>query len=153
MKKWILILSLPFGLVAENAAPQKEILLHGFRSPSTGVEYRQGHWGIHGGLYTSILRPAEGQKATTAWFAKTGATAYFLPFRLVGPRKSELFASASYLRGLNEGWKSAVQFEPGVRFALTSHLDLRVGASLLRAQQRGWRYNPTIGVSWSFQRR
>jgi hypothetical protein len=153
MKQWILILSLPFGLFAQEPAPQKEILLHGFRSPSIGVEYRQGHWGIHGGAYTSILRPAKGAETATAWFAKTGVTTYFLPFHLVGPRRSELFASASYLRGLNEGWKSAVQFEPGVRLALTKYLDVRVGASLLRAQQRGWRYNPTIGVSWSFSRR
>lgn len=136
----------------EPYVPKQEFIVHGFRSPSIGAEYRRKWLAVHAGLYTTIVSPAEGVKEKNTQFFKVGTTSYFLPFHLRARRKSELFFSSAYLRGLNNGWRNAMQWEPGVRIAVTDHLDLRLGASLLRAKDKPFAVNPTIGVSYTFHK-
>jgi hypothetical protein len=127
-----------------------ELLLHGWRSPSIGVEYRRGFLGIHAGAYPTVIsRDARGDTETT-WFAKAGLTGYFLPLRLTSERASTLFVSVAYLRGLNRDWDDALFLETGFRWAVWKGLDLRLGVGLLLAPGQSPRVNPTPGVSWSF---
>jgi hypothetical protein len=137
---------------SEADEPKREIIVHAFRSPSIGVEYRHGLLGYHVGVYPTIIKPTENGEAKNTLFAKTGVTAYLFEVPTGGARKSEIFTSVSYLRGLNQGWTNAVQFEPGFRWAMTKNLDFRVGASFLKGADRPLRINPTIGVSWNFSR-
>jgi hypothetical protein len=128
----------------------QEIIIHGFRSPSIGVELRRGWFGVHGGFYPTIISFEEGGAKNNTWFLKSGVTAYVFRVSTGGSRKSEVFVSASALRGLNHGWKNAGQIEPGFRWAVTKQMDLRVGASFLVGEDRHTHINPTIGLSWTF---
>jgi hypothetical protein len=130
--------------------PDREIIVHGFRSPSIGVEVRRGWFGVHGGFYPTIISLEKGGKKNNTWFLKSGVTAYVLQVSTGGTRKSEVFLSASALRGLNRGWKNAAQLEPGFRWAISKHMDVRIGASLLMGEDKKTHINPTIGVSWAF---
>jgi len=132
-------------------AKTKELLIHGFRNPSIGLELRYGWLGVHAGAYTTIVGHAKDAEATSSasWFFKTGLTAYALPVRLTSDRPSNVFVSASYLRGTNNGWTDAVAFEGGFRWAVVHGLDLRLGAAVLLAPGERVRVNPTPGISWS----
>jgi hypothetical protein len=130
--------------------PDREIIVHAFRSPSIGLEVRRGWFGVHGGLYPTIISSEESGKKNNTWFLKSGVTAYVLQVSTGGARKSEVFISASALRGLSQGWKNAGQIEPGFRWALSRHMDVRIGASLLMGEDKHTHINPTIGVSWVF---
>lgn len=133
--------------------PKEEFIVHGFRSPSIGAEYRRKWIGVHAGFYSTIVSPEKGVDDKTTNFFKVGTTSYFLPFHLKADRKSELFFSSAYMRGLNQGWKNAMMWEPGVRLALTNHVDLRLGVGLLRSKGKPFAVNPTIGVSYTFHKR
>lgn len=145
------------GLVAGAARAEErpgtdghELLLHGWRSPSIGLEYRRGPIGVHVGAYPTVIsQDARGSPETT-WFAKAGLTGYFLPVRLTGARDSMAFVSVAWLRGLNRGWDDALFVETGFRWAIWSGLDVRLGAGLLVSPGREPRLNPTPGVSWTF---
>jgi hypothetical protein len=127
-----------------------ELLLHGWRSPSIGVEYRRGFLGVHAGAYPTVISHDARGGTETTWFAKAGLTGYFLPLRLTSERASTVFVSIAYLRGLNRGWDDALFLETGFRWAVWKGLDLRLGAGLLLAPGQSPRVNPTPGVSWSF---
>ncbi|QSQ19778.1 hypothetical protein JY651_31400 [Pyxidicoccus parkwayensis] len=132
------------------SATNHELLIHGWRSPSIGVEYRRGFLGIHAGAYPTVISRDTSGGSETTWFAKAGLTGYFLPLRLTSERPSLAFVSVAYLRGLNRGWDDAFFLEAGFRWAVWKGLDLRLGAGLLLAPGRSPRVNPTPGVSWSF---
>jgi hypothetical protein len=127
-------------------ADSREVMLHGFRAPSIGAEYRHGFVGLHAGAYTSVLDTPG--KAT--WFFKAGVTGYFLPVRLTSDRFSSFYASASWLRGLDGEWSSAFMPEAGFRWAIWKGIDLRLGAAVLLAPGKRVHVNPTPGISWSF---
>jgi len=60
--------------VKDAGLVERELIVHGFRAPSMGVELRDGWLGFHLGLYpTPIDNNAEG-KTLTNWFFKTGVT-------------------------------------------------------------------------------
>jgi hypothetical protein len=150
-----LLLGLPLfsSARAETPAPggpsfggSREVMLHGFRAPSIGAEYRHGFVGLHAGVYTSVLDTPG--KAT--WFFKAGVTAYLLPVRLTSERFSSFYVSGSWLRGFDAEWSSAFMPEAGFRWAAWKGIDLRLGAAALFAPGKPVRVNPTPGISWSF---
>lgn len=149
LMKFISLLTLMTMMLVAESGPWT---VHGFRSPSIGLERRFGAVGLHGGLYPTILKPAEGAPRENVFFAKTGAAVYYAPFRIRGENKSEVFSSVSYVGGLNRGWGNGVQYEQGVRLAITERLELRLGVSVLKAGDRPRQINPTIGFGWNFKR-
>jgi hypothetical protein len=129
---------------AQEPAPTDTLYVHGFRSPSIGLEYRRNDLGLHAGLYTTILN--SGGDSTE--FIKTGLTHYF---RLGKNRRREFYVGASYLRGLNRDYdnRNAVMLEQGTVFTLGKRFELRLGGGLLAAEGRKTKLNPTIGISWA----
>jgi hypothetical protein len=130
---------------AQPFAAGREIMVHGFRAPSIGVEYRHGFVGLHAGAYTSVLDTA----GRATWFFKAGATAYFLPVRLTSERFSSLYVSASWLHGTGAEWGNAFMPEAGFRWAVWKGIDLRLGAAVLLSPGKRVYVNPTPGISWS----
>jgi hypothetical protein len=145
-----LLLSLPARADTTSLQPDfadtRELMVHAFRAPSIGLEYRAGHFGVHAGAYTSALNTA-GQ---ATWFFKAGVTGYFLPMRLTSERHSSFYASASFLRGVQTGWSNGFMPEAGFRWAAWKGIDLRLGVAVLLAPGRQVYVNPTPGISWSF---
>ncbi|GAB4464580.1 MAG: hypothetical protein OHK0029_34670 [Armatimonadaceae bacterium] len=133
---------------APSAPPIRELMVHGFRSPSIGLEYREGLLGYHAGLYPTIVDEKPGGGSRTTNFLKVGVTAYVLPVRLSQGRPSEVFVSAAYTRGLKNGWGNGFFAETGFRWAVTSGLDLRLGVGFLFDENHAPRVNPTPGISW-----
>jgi hypothetical protein len=122
----------------------REVMVHGFRAPSIGLEYRHGFVGLHAGAYTSVLdTPGDAH-----WFVKAGATAYLLPVRLTSERHSSFYVSASLLRGLSSEFGNGAMAEAGFRWAAWRGLDLRLGVAVLRSGGKTF-VNPTPGLSWS----
>lgn len=146
-------------LVASSALarPDREIMVHGFRAPSTGVELRQGVLGFHIGLYpTTIDEGSDGEPRTT-WFIKTGLTAYFLGFDAGSGRDSSPYVGLSLVQGLGNAWdvsRSATTgaggiVEAGFRWAAYEGLDLRLGGSVLVGFDGRVLVRPTPGIGWS----
>ena len=140
-----------------RAAPDREIIVHGFRAPSTGVELREGVIGFHVGFYPTTLDKAPDGDDRTTWFLKTGLTVYFLGFDLGSGRDSSPYVGLSLVQGLGNEWdvsKSTTTgaggtFEAGFRWAVYEGLDLRLGASLLAGFDGRTRVRPTPGISWA----
>lgn len=133
---------------ADSASPtpphSERLYLHAFRSPSIGAEYRNRNFGVHAGLYTTIL----GSGSNSTEFFKTGVTGYF------GGRadsKFEGFASMAYVRGLNRDYRNqdGIFGEVGVRVRLVPRVDLRVGVGVLGAEGHKAKVNPTIGIGYA----
>ncbi len=140
-----------------SSEPRRSVVLHAFRSPSMGVEVRQGVLGLHVGLFPLIVdRGPDGEPRTT-WFVKAGVTAYFLRFDLGSGRPSSLFASAALVQGLNNAWDvttsvtrgSGVHGEVGVLWAAWRGLDLRLGVGVLLGFDGRLQVHPTPGFSWA----
>jgi len=149
-------------VLAATASPsaaepaERELTVHGFRSPSTGVELRDGWLGFHLGLFPLIAD--EGADGTrTTWFVKTGVTAYPWRFDLGSGRVSGPFVSLSLMQGLNNEWNVAnsvgqgagVHGEIGFRWAVTAGLDLRLGVGVLVGSEERVVVHPTPGISWT----
>lgn len=140
------------------APPQRQLIVHGFRSPSIGVELREGFFGFHLGLFPLIAdtEPDTGAQRTT-WFVKLGATAYFLRYDLGSGRPSSLFVSVSLMQGLNNAWDvsrsvthgAGLHAEVGVLWAAWRGLDVRLGAGLLVGFDGRVSVHPTPGLSWA----
>ncbi len=138
-------------------APQRQLTVHAFRSPSIGVEVREGFLALHVGVFPLIVdSPPEGGTRTT-WFLKTGVTGYFLRYDLGSGRPSSLFASVSLVQGLNHAWNvsesitrgTGVHAELGVVWAAWRGLDLRLGLGALVGFDGRFNLHPTPGFSWS----
>ena len=134
---------------ANAQSPDREILVQGFRSPSMGVEVKDGFLGFSVGVYpTTIDENSRGEPRTT-WFLKTGLTAYVYDFDTGSGRPSSPFVSLALVQGLNNAWNvsdsiregSGVFVDLGFRWAAYRGLDLRMGAGLLV----GWAAGGTCG--------
>lgn len=145
------------GSTPAAAGPDREIIIHGFRAPSMGVELKQGWLGLHVGAYpTTIDDGAVGEPRTT-WFAKTGLTAYVLERDLGAGRPSALYVGVALVQGLGNAWDvaesaadgSGVFFDAGARWAVYRGLDLRLGVGVLVGNQGRIEVNPTPGISWT----
>lgn len=129
---------------AQELRPQRQLLINGFRSPSIGLEYREGPYSLHTGYYTTILSRSDSQKNRSTAFLKTGFNHYF-----GGNAKREWFVSVSHVRGLTEGWKKDGAFlESGLRWQVAKQVELRLGAGLLLVSGKPARLNPTPGISF-----
>lgn len=138
------LVSLSGPLLETPSTPSKDtIYLHGFRSPSIGVEYRKGKMGTHLGLYTTIFGDDD-SKSTE--FIKLGNTFYFGK----AEDKFEFFAGTAYVRGLNRRYedRNGNFFELGGRADLGKGFEFRLGVGLLVAPSRKPEFNPTIGLSY-----
>lgn len=139
------------------AAPLRQFSLHGFRSPSMGVELREGFLALHVGAFPLIVDSAPEGGPRTTWFLKTGVTAYFLQHDFGSGRPSGLFFSASLVQGLNNDWNAAssvtggtgVHGELGLVWAAWRGLDLRIGIGALLGFDGRLNVHPTPGLSWS----
>lgn len=137
--------------------PLRQVTVHGFRSPSIGVEIRSGFFAFHVGAFPLIVDATETGEARTTWFLKTGATAYFLRFDLGSGRPSSLFVSVSLMQGLNHAWDvsqsvtrgTGFHGELGVLWAAWRGLDVRLGVGLLVGLDGRVHVHPTPGLSWS----
>jgi hypothetical protein len=151
------LVALATAATTASAAPaDRELTVHGFRSPSTGVELREGWLGFHLGGFPLIAdKGADGSRTT--WFVKTGVTAYPWRFDLGSGRASGPFVSLSLLQGLNNDWNvstsvsqgTGVHGEVGFRWAVAAGLDLRLGIGVLVGAEGRYIVHPTPGISWS----
>src|SRR5688572_21228311 len=132
---------LPASAAAQTRPGPSEDGLHitAFRSPSTGLEYRWGRFGLHTGYYPTILKadgPAAGENTN---FVRTGGSYYF---------RSEswtLFVSPALLISLDDDWDNAVLTEVGVRVPVFGRTSFRLGVGVLTTFDGVTRVNPTIG--------
>lgn len=157
------ILSL-LALLVATASPttafadtaDRELTVHGFRSPSMGIELREGFLGFHLGAFALLADKGDDGPRTT-WFLKTGLTAYPWRFDLGSGRPSGPFVSLSLLQGLNNEWNvaksasqgSGVHGELGFRWAVFAGLDLRLGIGVLVGNEKRVNVHPTPGIGWS----
>jgi len=128
---------------AAYLATRPTVYIHAFRSPSTGLELRSGAWGVHGGLYTTILN--SGGKSTE--FLKTGVTYYF-----ASPlgKRFEVYNTVAYMRGLNRDYRrdSAIFVDQGLVYTLGRGFSARLGSGLLLSNGHRPKTNPTVGISY-----
>lgn len=151
-----LLLAAPAAAHADDALAERELTVHGFRSPSMGVELRDHALGFHVGLFPLIADDGLDGSRTT-WFLKTGLTVYPVRFALGSRRPSGPFASVSLLQGLNNEWNvaesvsqgTAIHGELGFRWALGQGLDLRLGIGIAAGSEGRVIVHPTPGISWS----
>ncbi len=142
-----------------HAAPpaEREVILHGFRSPSMGVEVKQDWIGFHVGVYPTIIDEGLDGDGRTTWFAKTGLTFYPFQFDTGAGRPSGFYAGMALMQGLGNAWdtsKSATTggatfFDLGFRWAAFAGFDLRLGAGLLVGFDGRTEFNFTPGFSWA----
>lgn len=137
--------------------PKRELMLHGFRAPSMGVELREDWIGFHVGFYPTIVDKGADGKGRTTWFAKTGVTFYPWQFDAGSGRPSGLYLGVALVQGLNNDWdasKSATTgaggfFDAGFRWAAFKGFDLRLGAGALVGFDGRFEFNFTPGFSWA----
>lgn len=141
-----------------SAVSGRELSINGFRAPSMGLEYRVGRLSVHAGAYPTVINDGEALSSTTAWFAKAGASVWFLPVQLLGNERSSFYAGASYLNDFErDGWGHAAQVEAGFRFVVYEGFFLRLGASALYAPGRDCptddcetvKIRPNPGLGWA----
>lgn len=153
-----LALLIPLATAPRAAAelPDRELTVHGFRSPSTGIELRDRWLSFHVGAFPLIADEGPAGSRTT-WFLKTGLTVYPWRLDLGSHRPSGPFASLSLAQGLSHDWDvgasvsrgTGVHGELGFRWALGSGLDLRLGVGVLVGSDRRVVVHPTPGIGWS----
>lgn len=142
---------------APVAPPRTQVSVNAFRSPSIGVEVRQGFLSLHVGAFPLIIDATPEGGARTTWFLKAGLTAYFLRYDLGSGRPSSLFASVSLVQGLNNDWNvntsvtrgTGVHGEVGVVWAAWRGLDVRLGLGFLLGFDGRFNVHPTPGFSWT----
>jgi hypothetical protein len=143
-----------FGASGHDVTPRpvREVMVHGFRAPVTGIELRHEHLGFFVGVYPIILADED----VTTWFSKVGVSAYVGRFR-TGPRDSNFYGAISLLQGLSGDHDvrvslddgTAFSVETGFRWAIGPALDLRLGAIALVTAAGQVSVNPTPGISWT----
>lgn len=146
----------PSSRAADPEPATREVILHGFRAPSMGVELREDWIGFHVGVYLTILDKGADGKGRTTWFAKTGVTFYPLQLDLGSGRPSGLYVGIALMQGLGNAWdasKSATSgaggfFDLGFRWAAFKGFDLRLGAGALVGFDGRTAFNFTPGFSW-----
>lgn len=139
------------------ASPQRQVSVHAFRSPSIGIEVREGFLALHVGAFPLIVDGTPEGGTRTTWFLKTGLTAYFLRYDLGSGRPSSFFASVSLVQGLNNDWDvgrsithgTGAHGELGVVWAAWRGLDVRLGIGALVGFDGRVNVHPTPGFSWS----
>lgn len=140
-----------------EALPRRELIVNGFRAPSTGIELRDGWLSYHLGFYpTTIDTNVDGAPRTT-WFLKVGLLAYPLQFDTGSGRPSSPYIGLSLVQGLNHDWDvtrdagsgSGGLAEVGFRWAAYRGLDIRLGAALLAGFDGRIKLNPTPGIGWA----
>jgi hypothetical protein len=154
MKRSLLILVLLFlattpASADEGGRQEQELNVNVFRNPSIGLEYRRGAVALHGGLYPTILSKDAMGTYETSWFARAGLTHFFLPRSWYGQRPSELYVSASYLRGLNLDHGNAALIDVGYRWMVWRGINVRLGVALFLERHHDVKVNPTPGLGWS----
>jgi hypothetical protein len=136
---------------------ERELMLHGLRAPSIGLEFREQWMGFHVGLYPAIVDEGPDGDSRTTWFIKTGVTFYPIGFDAGPGRPSGPYAGVALLQGLGNDWDvsrsatkgSAVFFDLGFRWAVWMGLDIRIGVSALLGFDGRTHIAPTPGISWS----
>lgn len=135
---------------AQSRFSKHEISINGFRNPSTGLEYRYHQISVHAGYYPTILTNDANGSGQTSSFLRVGASFWFLP---VGKREnpSSFYTSVSYLQALDakEPDQNGVIGDVGFRWMVWKGLALRLGAAASYSGNKGWRLNPTPGISYS----
>jgi hypothetical protein len=117
-----------------------------FRSPGTGVEWRQGRWGVHAAHYPTIVRAPGQARARAAAFVRVGAAWY------ARPGGWSPYVAPSVLVSLDRDWGNGVLTEAGVRLPVVRGTAIRAGVGVLAAFDGTVRVNPTIGVSLRLRR-
>jgi len=135
--------------VSATTKPVQELNVNVFRSPSIGLEYRRGAVSVHGGAYPTIISKDAMGAHQTSWFARAGLTFHFLAHSWYGQRPSELYVSASYLRGLNLDHGNAAIVDLGYRWMIWKGLNIRLGVAVLAERKHDIKVNPTPGLGWS----
>ena len=138
-------------------APEREVILHGFRSPGMGLEFREGPLGFNLSMYPTVVDKNGSGLERTTWFAKVGLTGYFLGVDTGSGRMSSLYASAALMQGLNNKYDvsrsvaegTALVVDVGARWAAYKGLDFRLGVSVLVGLDGSVSVNPTPGISWA----
>lgn len=131
---------LPAARAAAQRPPEHGLYLTVFRSPSTGLEYRAGRFGVHAGWYPTILK-ADGQdEGENTNFVRLGGTAYLRPSG-ISP-----FLSPAVLVSLDDDWSTSVLAEAGLRVPVTGRFSVRGGVGVLSDLKGEVRVNPTIGL-------
>jgi hypothetical protein len=151
---WLLVAFL-LG-VASLGAEGRQVVLHGFRNPATGLEFRQGTVGFVVGLFPDIVDTAPGGENRTTWFTKTGVFYYPFGIDAGGAGRFEPYLGVSLVQGLGNAWNvsesvvhgSGVTFDGGLRWASSFGLDLRLGAVLLAGFDGRLNWNPAPGMGW-----
>jgi hypothetical protein len=120
--------------------------INGFRNPSIGIEFESHTISVHAGYYITAF-----ESGVTTKFFKAGVTHYMLP---VDKKEvpSSFYASASYLRGLNNDYENdnAVATEVGFRWTVVKGLNIRLGVTALASPDKHLKVNPTPGISYTF---
>ena len=119
-------------------ARERGVYLTVFRSPSTGVEVRRNHLGMHAGLYPTVIA-RNGEKENVN-FMRAGITWY------LQPGGSTFFATASVVFSLDRDWKHGALTELGYRAKIGNTLFARVGGAVLTTVKGEVRVSPTIGM-------
>ena len=135
--------------ISTGSKPAEELNVNVFRNPSIGLEYRRGPIAVHGGLYPTIISKDAMGEYETSWYVRTGATAFFLPKAWYGKRPSELYVSASYLRGLNLDHGNAALLDVGYRWMVWNGINVRLGVAVFLERGHDVKVNPTPGLGWS----
>jgi len=143
-------------LAASLGAEGRQVVVHGFRNPATGLEVREASVGFVVGFSPNIVDRAPNGENRTTWFTKTGLLFYPLGFDTGEAGRFEPYLGVSLVQGLGNDWNvsesvtqgSGVTFDGGLRWASTMGLDLRLGAVLLAGFDGRMRWNPAPGIGW-----
>jgi hypothetical protein len=131
--------------VTPPSSPERGVYATVFRSPSTGVELRSGHFAAHAGFYPTVLR-VEGEAARSANFIRAGGTWY------QRSRGASLFVTPSVVFSLDEAWGNGALTEIGGRFPLGARANVRLGIGVLTTLRGETRVNPTVGLDVPLRR-
>ncbi len=133
------------GLSQDDRFSGEELSINGFRAPSIGVEYRVTAVSLNIGYYITAFDPG-----ITTKFAKIGVSVWFLPSGN-GPIPSSMYASVSFLKGLNLDYEgdNAFSFETGYRWMAWKGLNFRLGAIALVSPGHTFKLNPTPAIGYA----
>lgn len=135
-----------------------EILLNAFRGPSMGLEFKHENWGLHLGLYPTILDQNAAGQARTTWFLRSGLNYYHGLWQDPFWGEGGLYGGVSLMQGINNAWNvsesatqgSGVMGDIGVRWRFLPQLEARLGVALLVGFDGRMAVNPTPGISCVF---
>ncbi|HYC52104.1 MAG TPA: hypothetical protein VEB19_13400 [Gemmatimonadaceae bacterium] len=126
-------------VVAQTARPaERGLYLTIFRSPSTGLEWRTAHVGVHGGYYPTVIT-RDGQRENVN-FGRAGVTWY------AKSQGAGVYVSPSVVWSLSDGWKNGALTDAGFRGRVFRALNGRLGVGVLTTTDGEVRVNPTVGL-------